>query len=276
MADLVSCIIPTRNSVRYLKNCLESIKRQTHPAVEIVIVDGKSTDGTIDVAKQYTKRIFSYTPVVAAGHFDATHKRNFGVKKAKGIYIYYIDTDMELPPNLLSEAVGLCKDQYDALIVPELSFGTGVWAGAKDLERRCYWGDKTIEAPRFVKRSVWLTLGGLDETLGSGRDDGDFYFKLLDNHHSVGRTRAVVRHNEGNPTLSSLFRKKVMYGKDLLKYIRKRPVVGVQSYMPIRMSFLRNWRLFLSRPFNAFFFFIMKTVESLGGIYGVLLSLISK
>src|SRR5205823_3877249 len=128
----------------------------------------------------------------------------------------------------------------DAVIVPEDSFGVGIWARAKNLERQCYWGDETVEAPRFLKRQVWDEVSGLDVSVG-GNDDWDLYQKLLKGGYKVGRTRSIVWHNEGHLRLRKLFKKRFMYGRHTIKYIAKRPKEGIRSYFPFRKSYLRNW-----------------------------------
>lgn len=273
---LVSIIIPTRNSGIFLEDTLRSIMNQSYKNIETIVVDGRSTDNTLVVSKKYNCRILFYSPKVKKGAFDATHKRNYGVIKSKGDYVYYVDADMKLGKNIIKEAVSLCDKGYDGVILPEDSFGEGVWSKAKNLERRCYWGDETIEAPRFFKKIVWNKVGGLDENLASGRDDGDLYFKLLENGYKVGRTKSVVMHNEGKLTVKKLFLKKYMYGKDVLKYVSKRPKVGMISYSPFRLSYLKNWKLFISRPSDSLYFLIMKTIESAGGIAGIINSLIKR
>lgn len=273
MNDVVSIIIPTKNSGLLLENTLKSIKNQSYKHIETIVIDGASTDNTVSLVRKYKFRLYTFKPKVKSGTFDATHKRNLGVKKAKGKYVYYLDSDMELPKGLIAEAVSLCKTGYDALILPEESFGIGIWAKAKNLERQCYFGDTGIEAPRFFIKSVWEKVGGLDEKLASGRDDGDLYYKLLENGFKVGRTKNIVMHNEGELTLSKLYHKKVMYGKDVMKYVSKRPKVGLYSYFPIRPSYFRNWKLFVKRPLDSLAFVVMKTIESSGGVVGVISSL---
>lgn len=274
MNNLVSIIIPTRNSVTYLQNCLNSIKKQTYKAIEIIIVDGKSTDGTLKLAKQYKCKIFLYIPKVGSGSFDASYKRNYGAKKAKGAYVYWMDADMELDPTLIQEAVQLTKKGADAVILPEDSFGTGIWAQAKNLERRCYWDDDTVECPRFFKKEVWDAIGGLDESLGAGGDDLDIHQKVLDKNYTVLRTKALVSHNEGNLQLAKLFKKHFMYGRDTIRYFVKRPRASVMSYFPIRPAYLKHIDLFIQRPFDACIFIIMRTTEYFAGFLGFLYSLI--
>lgn len=255
-----------------LATCLRTIANQMYPEVEIIIVDSGSTDTTNILSKRYHARFLTYHPNVPKGTFDAPNKRNYGVKQAKGSYVYIVDADMELPPGLIAEAVTLCEHGANAVIIPEDSFGIGPWARAKNLERRCYWGDDSVEAPRFFNKKVWNTLGGLDESLGGGGDDWDMHEKLKNHGYSVGRTTSVVRHNEGNLSLTVLMRKRFMYGRDAIRYIRKRPVASTVSYFPIRMAFIRHWYLFLTRPADTVCFAIMRSLEYAAGLTGVVYS----
>lgn len=266
----VSIIIPTRNSAIFLENTLKSIKNQNYKNIEIIIVDGKSTDDTIKISKKYRTTLYTFVPKVAKGVFDAPHKRNFGAKKAKGEFVYYVDADMELSKNVVKEAVELCQKGFDGVIIREDSFGKGVWAKAKNLERRCYWGDDLIEAPRFFNKKIWLRLGGLDEKLGGGGDDWDLYQKMLKKNYKVGRIKGIVRHNEGSLSLMRLMKKRFMYGRDSFKYLKKRPVAGAKSYFPIRPAYIRHWRLFVSRPVDTLAFIYMRTVEYCAGLAGVI------
>lgn len=273
---LVSIIIPTKNSSKFLENCLKSIRKQTYPYIETIIVDGKSTDETIPLAKKYNVTLYIYKPKVASGIFDAPHKKNYGAKKAEGAYIYLVDADMELQKDVVKEAVSLCEEGSDAVIIPENSFGRGIWAQAKNLERRCYWGDDTIESPRFVKKKVWNIIGGFDQTLGGGGEDWDLYQKLQEGCYKTVRTTNLVRHNEGDLHLTYLMRKRFMYGRDTLKYIAKRPSAGMKSYFPIRKAYIKNWRLFLKRPNDTLWFLIMRTAEYGSGLAGILYSFLKK
>jgi glycosyltransferase involved in cell wall biosynthesis len=240
--------------------------------VEVILVDGHSCDGTREIAECYGARVLQYDPGAPVGTFDAPHRRNFGVTQARGTYVYYVDADMELEPGVIAEAVALIHDGCAAVIVPEDSIGDGLWARAKNLERRCYWGDDTVEAPRFFRADIWRRLGGLDETLGGGGDDWDMHEKLRAARYVTGRTRALVRHNEGRLNLMKLLRKRFMYGRDSAKYIAKRPKAGLVSYFPIRRAYLRNWRLFVARPRDAAAFVVMRFAEYAAGLAGIIFS----
>lgn len=273
---LVSIIIPTRNAESFIQNCLIAISKQSYKNYEVLVIDGKSTDKTVEIAQKHHATVLTYVPNVEQGTFDAPHKRNYGAKKAKGDFVYYLDADMELTKNVLKEAVSLCSMNCDGVILPEESFGIGPWAQAKNLERRCYWGDDSKEAPRFFKKKVWEALGGLDVSLGGGGDDWDLYQKMLDKGYIVGRIKSHVMHNEGDLRLGKLMRKRFMYGRDSLRYVTKRPKAGFLSYFPIQKCYIRNWKMFLKRPKDSFTFIIMRTAEYCAGFSGIVYSFINR
>lgn len=272
---LVSIVIPTKNSASFMQSCLMHIRGQSYSNIEIIIVDGNSTDNVKELANKYKCKFYTYIPNVSKGIFDAPHKRNFGMEKAEGEYVYWLDADMELPKNLIKEAVQLCEEGADAVILPEDSFGIGVWAKAKQLERRCYWGDDNVESPRFFKKSVWVSIGGFDLSLGAGGDDIDLAQKLLEKKYITKRTKSIVRHNEGELSIGKLFKKRFMYGREMISYLHKRPKSWIASYNPIKMSYIRNWRLFIKNPKITMYFIVMRSVEYFAGFSGIIFNYFS-
>jgi glycosyltransferase involved in cell wall biosynthesis len=89
----ISIVIPTLNSQKILKECLESIKNQDYPKekIEIIIADGGSTDRTLDVVRNYTDKIFLNS--LKTGEAG----KAVGIKHATGEIIAFIDSDNILP-----------------------------------------------------------------------------------------------------------------------------------------------------------------------------------
>ncbi len=276
LGPLVSLVIPTKNSVRFLGKLLGSIHEQSFSNIEVIVVDGNSTDGSAELSRSSGAKVVNYDPQLPPGKFDAPHRRNLGVSLSTGKYVYYVDADMELPKDLIAEAVEICEQGAAAVIATELSFGVGPWARAKALERSFYVGDDTKEAPRFFLKSVWDEIGGLDVTLGGGGDDWDLYASLKEKGYSVGRTQQVVLHNEGQLRLKSLMRKRFMYGKDALLYLRKRPVTAARSYLPFTGNYIKNYRELLRNPSIFLILIIMRLCEYGAGFAGILISIVQK
>jgi len=106
---LVSVLVPSFNSARYLTETLDSLFAQTYPAIEIVLVDDGSTDDTAalverigDPRLRYFRRPNSGRPSVP---------RNDGLRHARGRYVALCDSDDLLDPRLIEESVAVLESQ---------------------------------------------------------------------------------------------------------------------------------------------------------------------
>jgi arabinofuranan 3-O-arabinosyltransferase len=163
------------------------------------------------------------------------------------------------------------EDGADAVIVPERSVGQGFWAEVKALERACYRGDDLIEAPRFVRRNVWMALGGLDHEIAGGGDDWDLHIRLRQAGFSVNRVLQEVLHNEGRLTLRRLAKKRFRYGQYVWLFIRKHGWKRAAShYNPLRRGYAQRNGSFSSRPRHLAGLIVMRTVEYGAGALGML------
>ena len=102
----VSCVIPAFNAEAYLGEAIDSVLGQTHPADEVLVVDGPSTDGTRAVAEGYGDRV-RYFVQKGKGPADA---RNLGVRHATGDLIGFLDADDRWLPTKLEIQI----DAFDA------------------------------------------------------------------------------------------------------------------------------------------------------------------
>lgn len=88
---MLSVIIPAKNEERNLPEMLESFKKQKYKKkFEIIVVDGKSTDRTREIAKDYGCR------VVVQKRLGISNARNLGWKKAKGSVLIFLEADQKL------------------------------------------------------------------------------------------------------------------------------------------------------------------------------------
>lgn len=92
---LVSIIIATYNAANHLPACLNSIITQHYTALELIIVDGGSTDGTLTVIEQYKQYIAKWLSEPDRGIYDALNK---GTGMATGQWMYFLGADDRLLP----------------------------------------------------------------------------------------------------------------------------------------------------------------------------------
>lgn len=91
MSELVSVIMPSYNSSKYIRNSINSVLQQTYKDLELIIVDDCSTDDTVDVIKSYDDdRIRFFQNKKNSG---AAFSRNKALKEAKGKWIAFLDSD---------------------------------------------------------------------------------------------------------------------------------------------------------------------------------------
>ena len=275
---LVSVVIPTLNSQKLIENCLGSIKAQTYPNIEIIVVDGFSKDNTPDIARRYTEHVHIFGPDQSKERvFGGPYQRNYGCAKARGEFVYWVDSDMELPPTVIESCVRVSREtNCDAVNVFEESFGIGFWAQCKWLERSCYVGEELISGPRFVRKTTWDKLGGLDAKLGAG-DDWDLNERLREGGYKIASVSELVRHNEGDLRLWPLFRKRYVYGKTVRQYFKKHKDTkrNFAKFTLFRACFFKNWRLFVKHPILGLGVIFMRTGEYTSAALGIVKSIVA-
>ncbi len=249
---LVSVIIPTYKSESTLDACLSSIISQTYKNIEIIITDKSGTPSTKEIAEKYGAKIIIDDSI-------RSKARNIAVERSKGDFVFSIDSDMELTEKVIEDCVRR-SDEFDSIIVPEVSFGIGFWAKCKVLEKMLYIGDDTIEAARFFKKKVFEAVNGYDPVLEFA-EDWDIHQRIKNAGFRVGRVNALIRHNEGDLSLRKTMKKKYQYGKTLEKYRIKHPENFSKQSKLIRPAFLRNYELFVKDPIVSIGMFFMKSCE---------------
>lgn len=247
---LVSVIIPTKNSEATIEKCLESIKNQTYSNIEIIIVDNYSSDNTREIAQKYGARVYLTGP-------ERTSQVNFGVKMARGKYVYRVDSDFILEALVVEEAFTKCEQQgYDAIAVHNTSDSTvSFWSKVRKLERDCYKDDELNIGARFLKRHVFEVVEGFDEALVAA-EDYDLHNKLLERGFRVGRIRAQEVHIGEPKTLGEIIRKHYHYGETIRNYIKKNPQRARRQLSPVRLSYFRHKSQFSRNPVLAIGFVI--------------------
>lgn len=263
----VSVIIGTKNEEKNISNLLNSIKNQTYPNIETIVIDNFSTDKTKEICEKYNVNFYQKGP-------ERSTQRNFGAEIATGGYLLILDADMTIDPNVITECVKTIEKDKNtkAIIIPEFSFGTGYWSQCKALERNCYIEENSeVNAPRFFYRDVFLEVGGFDIKMISG-EDWDLKNKLINKKHLIGSTKELIRHNEGNRSLIEIIRKKIYYAKNSGPYIDK----NIKSFKDIilfifRPALYKNIPMLIKHPFHFFGVFFLFYTELFFGAFSAIL-----
>jgi len=210
----VSVIITTRNEEKHIEHCLAAIKAQRYvqEQIEVIVVDNNSADKTKEIAYKYTAHVYNAGP-------ERSRQRNFGIEKACGEYVLFVDADMILSEDVIAECIKKCRrEDCIALYIPEKIIGQGFWIKARDFERSFYDGT-VIDCVRFIRRDKFLKTGGFDENL-NGPEDWDFDRRIRE-FGNIGQIKAPLYHNEENFNFKRYLEKKNYYSKTFITYIEK-------------------------------------------------------
>lgn len=93
----ISVITVCYNAADTLEKTIQSVLGQTYPNIEYIIIDGGSTDGTVDIIRKYTDRIAYWVSEPDGGIYDAMNK---GILVSNGEYIYFLGADDILCENI--------------------------------------------------------------------------------------------------------------------------------------------------------------------------------
>ncbi len=181
-----SVIIPTLNEEKFVGNLLESLVSQTEKNFEVIVVDGGSKDKTLDVARQFIKKL-SKIIIVKSARAHVSVQRNLGAVYAKGYWLIFMDVDTIVLPTLLEDVQRFlethsaqllttwCLPDGNAWWEKSLAFLTNI-AG----ELSIFVGTQLAPGSlAIVNRQAFHHVGGYNENLSWG-EDYEFSERLAD------------------------------------------------------------------------------------------------
>jgi glycosyltransferase involved in cell wall biosynthesis len=114
MKQLISIVLPVFNVEKYIEKSIQSVLNQTYSNFELLVVDDGSNDKSIEIAKSFKDNRISIYHKENGGISDA---RNFGILKATGEYLYFLDSDDWIEPDLIEVCIkAINKENSDYLI----------------------------------------------------------------------------------------------------------------------------------------------------------------
>lgn len=192
---LVSVVIPSLNHARFLREAIDSVLVQDYPRIELIVMDGGSTDGSVQILESYGDRI-AYVSECDGGQAAAL-ERGFGA--AQGEIFAWLNSDDRYCPGAIATGVqALLREPRATLAYGEGELiddrgevlGPFPWTQDFDLWRLVHVLDYILQPTVFVRADAWRAVGGLDATLRYGLD-WDLWIRLA-RHGQAVRMREVI------------------------------------------------------------------------------------
>lgn len=243
----ISVVTAVYNSQDTVAQALDSVLSQTHPAVESIVIDGASTDGSLAILKKYRHYLGAFISECDDGIYDALNK---GIKCAKGDVIGFLHAD-----DVLQNSEVLCKVAA-AFLDPAVDavYGDLVYVSRNDINKvirywrgglyddnafRCGW--MPPHPTFYVRRSVYERLGGFDTRYRIAADyDSILRFLAVGKIRSTYIPEVMVRMRTGgisNRSLKTIVRKSL----EDIDILRRNKVGGIWTLLNKNVRKIRQF-----------------------------------
>lgn len=249
---LISIIIPTYNKSQYLKEAIESVLNQTYKEIEVIVVDDGSTDNTGEVVKSFDDPRVIYFFQKNKGPAAA---RNSGLRRAKGKYIAFLDSDdLWLKEKLKKQIDFMEKNSEIGLL------GTGCYEitdkgkiiGKKIfpikneiLQKDLIKYNPFIQSSVMVKREVFDKVGLYDENFRES-EDYELWLRIAENYKIRNLAEPLVMKRYYREGLSPAKDKEQLY---FVLEAKKAAIHRGQYLRWCYLYLLKSW-IFMRIPFS--------------------------
>ena len=181
---LISIITVSLNSDKTIQRTIDSVKNQTYKNIEYIVIDGKSTDNTINIIKQNGEHITKWFSESDNGIYDAFNK---GLKVYSGDYVGFLNSDDYLNPNAISILVRYINNYPEK----DFFFGSvkkhwGVLHGYKPWKIFYTWGFYSSHSSGFfIKKDAAKILGDYNLKYKYSADY-DYFYRMIVKHKLKG------------------------------------------------------------------------------------------
>jgi len=192
----LSIVTPTLNSIHTLRETLESVARQDHPDVEHIVMDGGSTDGTLDIVREFPR--VHLVSERDEGHYHAMNK---GIEMATGEAVAILNADDCYCDGILAKVAAAldAHPEWDAV------FGDFIFVDGENREifrrEEARWDPQivrfgffglAIHPTLFVRKRTYERLGRFRYKDFKNCCDVEFMMRMVKNHCKVGHIREFV------------------------------------------------------------------------------------
>lgn len=182
--ELISVIIPSYNSSKYILKAIESVLNQTYKHIELIIVDDGSSDDTKEVLAKYSDKIIYYYQE----NRGPAAARNIGVSLSSGYYVAFLDADDYWDITKLEKSINIFNNSKDVGIVCcNLKYidsnGNVIHLrrvgdlSSEQIKSKMYLTSLISPVTAVFKKNIFIEVGGFDQNLRYA-EDWDLFFKM--------------------------------------------------------------------------------------------------
>lgn len=255
--SLISVVIPVFNGEKYLEETILSALHSIHRPLEIVVVNDGSTDSSLDIANRLAEQ-HSELMVISQKNAGVSAALNTGCRAANGIYLFPLGADDLISERYLSEAAKILDQSQQVKVVYCQAvkfgdFGQKPWK-LKPFSLNLLARDNMIFACSLFRKSDWEAAEGFSEDMTMGREDWEFWIKLLKNGGEVVKLPFIgfyYRIHSGSKRKKTGTNQKK---RERIAYLNAKHMDFFERELNGPLRFQRTW----SKPYNTLLKFLGK------------------
>lgn len=240
----ISIVVPSFNQGSFIEATLRSIIDQQYPSLELIVVDGGSSDNSLAIIERYHEYISWWVSESDSGQTAAINK---GLSQSTGDIMAWINSDDLVAPGALLLVASFFLEHAEAqvvygnrILINDEGMEIGRWILPRHSNRVLLWADFVPQETLYWRREAWNLVGArLDESFRFAMD-WDFLVRLSSKHISIrhlpfflGSFR--IHHQQKTSSLMSSI------GHEEIKFIRLREL----GFQPTRWQLILNTAPFL-------------------------------
>lgn len=193
--ELVSIIMPCYNDGKYMEEAVASVKAQTYPQWELIIVDdGSDDEETVQIIKRMEAEQIK---VLHTDHVKPAGARNYGIRHADGTYILPLDADDRIDKTYIEKAVKIIESDSKIGVVYCESDMFGERTGKWNLPEYSFQSmllDNIVFVTALFYREDWEKIGGFNRNMAAGMEDYDFWLGILELGKEIYQIPEILFH----------------------------------------------------------------------------------
>lgn len=248
---LVSVVIPCFNQGKYLEETVNSVLSSKYRPLEIILVNDGSTDNSLEIAKKLEVS-HPEIRVIDQPNGGVAKARNAGITSARGKYILALDGDDLISDQYLPKAIEILESRTEVKVVycQAVKFndsGEKSWK-LKPFSRYQLAKDNMIFVAAFFRKVDGVAIGGFSEDMKMGREDWEFWIKMLKNGGEVVQLPFVGFFYRLTPTSKRKKTGTTQKKKERIAYLNAKHMDFFERELNGPLRIQRTW----SKPYNNF------------------------
>jgi glycosyltransferase involved in cell wall biosynthesis len=254
---LISIIVPCYNQGIYLKETIHSALASSYRPLEILIINDGSTDNSLELAQELEAQ-HPEVRVLNQANAGVTKARNAGIAAGQGEYILPLDGDDLISPAYIEQGLAILASRPEVKVVycqaEKFTSTTRKPWKLKPFSLQQLAKDNMIFVSALFRKADALAVGGFSEDMKLGREDWEFWIKLLKNGGEVVQLPEVGFFYRLTPTSKRKKTGGTAFKKARIAYLNAKHADFFERELNGPLRIQRTW----SKPYNTLLKFFGK------------------